>query len=52
MENTTGLPPKIWKTIKAYFSNKELNSNKILLSGKGSLTKDPIAVATTMNDYN
>ena len=42
---------KIWKTIKPYISNKELNSNKIVLSEKGRLKKDPVAVATTMNDY-
>ena len=37
--------------IKAYFSNKRLNCNKIFLSEKGRLTKDPAAVATAMNDY-
>ena len=26
---------KFWKTIKSYFSNKGLNSNKMLLKGKG-----------------
>ena len=40
-----------WKTIKPYFSNKGLNSNKIFLSEKGRLIKDPVAIATTMNDY-
>ena len=43
---------KFWKTIKPYFSNKGLNSNKIFLSEKGRLIKDPVAIATTMNDYS
>ena len=42
---------KLWKTIKPYFSNKGLNSNKIFLSEKGRPIKDPVAIATTMNDY-
>ena len=42
---------KFWKTIKPYFSNKVLYSNKISLSEKGRLIKDPVAVATTVNDY-
>ena len=42
---------KFWKTIKPYFSNKGLNSNKIFLSEKRRLIKDPVAIATTMNDY-
>ena len=42
---------KFWKMIKPYFSNKGLNSNKIFLSEKGRLIKDPAAIATTMNDY-
>ena len=41
---------KFWKTIKPYFSNKGLNSNKIFLSEKRRLIKDPAAIATTMND--
>ena len=40
-----------WKTIEPYFSNKELNSNKIFLSEKGRLIKDPVSIATTMIDY-
>ena len=42
---------KFWKTIKPYFSNKGLTSNKIFLSEKGSLIKDRVAIVTTMNDY-
>ena len=42
---------KFWKAIKPYFSNKGLDSNKIFLSEKGRLIKDPTAIAATMNDY-
>ena len=42
---------KFWKTIKPYLSNKGLNSSKIFLSEKGRPLKDPVTVATTMNDY-
>ena len=42
---------KFWKTIKPYFSNKGLSSNKIFLSEKGRLIKDSAAIATTVNDY-
>ena len=42
---------KFWKTIKPFFSKKGLNSNKIFLSEKGGLIKDPVAITTTMNDY-
>ena len=28
---------KFWQKMKPYFSNKGLNSNKVLLKGKGSL---------------
>ena len=41
---------KFWKMIKPYLSNKRLNCNKIFLSEKGRHIKDPIAIATTMND--
>ena len=39
------------KTAKPYFSNKGLNFNKIFLSEKRTLIKDPVVIATTMNDY-
>ena len=39
---------KFWKTIKPYFSNIGLSSNKIFLSEKGRLRKDPVVIATTM----
>ena len=42
---------KFWKTIRPYFSNKGLNSKKIFLSEKRRLIKDPVPIATTMNDY-
>ena len=42
---------KFWETIKPDFSNKGLNFNKIFLSEKGKLMKDPAVIATTMNDY-
>ena len=42
---------KFWKTIKPYFSNKGLDSNKISLSEKRGFIKDPVAIATTKNDY-
>ena len=42
---------KFRKMIKPCFSNKGLNSNKIFLSEKIRLIKDPVAIATTMNDY-
>ena len=42
---------KFWKTIKPYFSNKGLNSNKVFLPEKGRSIKDPVAITTTMNDY-
>ena len=42
---------KFWEMIKPNFSNKGLNSNKIFLSEKERLMKDPAVIATTMNDY-
>ena len=42
---------KIWETIKLYFSNKGLYFSKISSSEKERLIKDPVAVATAMNDY-
>ena len=42
---------KFWRTINTYFINKGLNSNKIFLSEKGRFIKDPVVIATTMNDY-
>ena len=41
----------MWNSIKLYFSNKGLNSIKTFLYEKERLIKDPVAIATTMNDY-
>ena len=49
--NSVSDTKEFWKTIKSYFSNKGLNCNKIFLSEKGMLIKDPVAIATTMNDF-
>ena len=48
---SVGDTKKFCKMIKPYLSGKGLNSNKIFLSEKGGLIKDPAAIATTMNDY-
>ena len=40
-----------WKTIKPYFSNKGLNSNKLLLKEKGNLVSDEKELATIMNNF-
>ena len=42
---------KFWKTIKPYFSNKWLNSNKLLLKEKGNLVLDEKELATIMNNF-
>ena len=42
---------KFWKTIKPYFSNKYLNSNKLLLKGKGNLVSDEKELAIIMNNF-
>ena len=39
---------KFWKTIKPYFSNKGLNSNKLLLKEKGNLVSNEKQLATIM----
>ena len=35
-----------WRTIKPYFSNKGLNSNKLLLKEKGNLVSDEKELVT------
>ena len=40
-----------WKTIKPYFSNKGLNSNKMLLKEKGELVSDEKQLASIMNKF-
>ena len=42
---------KFWKTIKPYFSNKGLNSNKMLLKEKGELISDKKQLASIMNRF-
>ena len=42
---------KVWKTIKPYFSNKGLNSKKLLLKEKGNLVSDEKELATIMNNF-
>ena len=42
---------KFWKTIKPYFSNKGLNSNKLLLKEKGNLVSNEKQLATIMNSF-
>ena len=42
---------KNWKTIKPFFSNIGLNSNKLMLRGKDVVVSDEKALATLMNNY-
>ena len=37
--------------MKPYFSNKGLNSNKLLLKGKGNLVSNEKQLATIMNSF-
>ena len=43
---------KFWKTIKPYFSNKGLNSNKMLLKEKGELVSNKIELASNMKKFS
>ena len=43
---------KFWETVKPYFSNKRLNSNKMLLKGKGKLISDEKQLASIMNKFS
>ena len=43
---------KFWKTIKPYFSNKGLNSNKILVKEKGELVSNEIELASIMKKFS
>ena len=42
---------KFYKTVKAFFSNKGLNSNKLMLREKDVVVADEKALATLMNNY-
>ena len=43
---------KFWKTIKPYFSNKGLNSNKMLLKEKGELISNETELASSMKKFS
>ena len=43
---------KFWKTIRPYFSNKELNCNKIFVYENGRLIKNPVTKVTTLHGYS
>ena len=43
---------KFWETVKPYFSNKRLNSNKMLLKEKGKLISDEKQLASIMNKFS
>ena len=42
---------KFWKTIKPFFSNKGLNTNKLMLIEKNSLISEVSVLAKTMGQY-
>ena len=42
---------KFWKTVKPFFSNKGLNSNKLILIEKNNLISEESVLANTMNQY-
>ena len=42
---------KFWRTIKPFFSNKGLNSNKLMLREKDVVVSDEKALVTLMNNY-
>ena len=42
---------KFWKTIKPLFSNKGLNSNKLMLTEKDVKVADEKVLSTLMNNY-
>ena len=42
---------KSWEIIKPYFSNKGLNSNKLLLKEKGNLVSDEKELATIIKNF-
>ena len=41
-----------WETIKPCFSNKGLNSNKMLFKGKGELVSNKIELASIMKKFS
>ena len=42
---------QFWKTVKVYFNNKGLNSDKLLLKDKGNVVSDEKELATIMNNF-
>ena len=42
---------QFWKTIKVYFNNKGLNSDKLLLKEKGNVVSDEKELATILNNF-
>ena len=42
---------KFWKKIKPFFSNKGLNTNKLMIIEKNNLISEESIVANTMNQY-
>ena len=42
---------KFWKTIKPFFSNKGLNTNKLMIIEKNNLISEKSILANTMNQY-
>ena len=51
--NVKDLPDnrKLWKTIKPFFSNKGLNSNKLMLKENNRLVTEEKQLATVMNTF-
>ena len=42
---------KFWKTIKSLYSNKDLNTNKLMLSEKINFISEESVLADTINQY-
>ena len=42
---------KFWKTVKPLFSNKGLNTNKLMIIEKNNLISEESILANTMNQY-
>ena len=42
---------KLWKTIKPFFSNKGLNTNKLMIIEKNNLISEEFVLANTINQY-
>ena len=42
---------KFWKTIKPFFSNKGLNTNKLMIIEKNNLISEKSILANTINQY-